>query len=83
MNILDCSFDKKQSGMFLWAKIPQGYKNAYDFSDYLLYNYNLFITPGGIFGKNGAQFIRISLAGNFENLKIALERLSVYKESLS
>ena len=83
MNVLQCNFDKKQSGMFLWAKIPEGYKNSYEFSDYLLYNYHLFITPGGIFGKNGEQFIRISLAGNFDNLKIALERLSVYKESLS
>ncbi len=77
MHVLDCCFDKKQSGMFLWAKIPQGYKNAYDFSDYLLYNYNLFITPGGVFGKNGEQFVRISLAGNFENLKIALDRLKI------
>ncbi len=77
MNVLQCKFDETQSGMFLWAKIPLGYANAYEFSDYLLYKYDLFITPGGIFGKNGEKFMRISLAGNFENLKIALERLKI------
>jgi aspartate/methionine/tyrosine aminotransferase len=76
MNRIGCIFDEKQSGMFLWAKIPEKYADSYEFSDYLLYKYNLFITPGGIFGKNGEKFIRISLAGNPENLKIALERLS-------
>ncbi len=82
MQVLNCRFDKKQSGMFLWAKIPAEYKDAYEFSDYLLYQYHLFITPGGIFGKNGNRFIRISLAGNFEHLKIALERLKVKKQNL-
>ncbi len=77
MNVLHCTFDAKQAGMFLWAKIPSGYTNSYEFSDYLLYKYDLFITPGGIFGKNGEKYIRISLAGNFENLKIALERLKI------
>ncbi|MCF6240731.1 MAG: aminotransferase class I/II-fold pyridoxal phosphate-dependent enzyme [Bacteroidales bacterium] len=77
MDILHCTFDKSQSGMFLWAKVPHGYNNSYEFTDELLYKYDLFITPGGIFGKNGEQFIRISLAGNFNNLKIALNRLKV------
>lgn len=75
MDKIDCVFDEKQSGMFLWAKIPDAYKDSYEFSDYLLYTYNLFITPGGIFGENGNKFIRISLAGDPENLKTALERL--------
>ena len=72
---LDCSFDKKQTGMFLWAKIPQEYKNSYDFSDYILKEYELFLTPGGIFGKNGEQYIRISLAGGVEKLHEALKRV--------
>ena len=77
MNVLLCSFDVKQSGMFLWAKVPDKYKDSYEFSDYLLYKYNLFITPGGIFGKNGKKFIRISLAGNIDNLKTAINRLKM------
>ena len=77
LNKLDCVFDENQSGMFLWAKIPQAYENSYDFSDYLLNEYNFFITPGEIFGRNGKKYIRISLAGNPNHLKIALERLTI------
>ncbi|RLD78395.1 MAG: aminotransferase [Bacteroidetes bacterium] len=73
---LACTFDENQSGMFLWAKIPEAYENSYKFSDYLLYEYDFFITPGEIFGKNGEKYIRISLAGNPENLKMALKRIN-------
>ncbi|RLD84478.1 MAG: aminotransferase [Bacteroidetes bacterium] len=74
---LDCVFDENQSGMFLWAKIPQDYENSYDFTDYLLKEYDFFITPGKIFGENGEKYIRISLAGNPKNLKMALERVTI------
>ncbi len=74
---IDCVFDENQSGMFLWAKIPQTFENSYQFSDFVLHEYDFFITPGNIFGKNGEKYIRISLAGNPENLKIALERVLV------
>lgn len=74
---LNCVFDENQSGMFLWAKIPQAYENSYKFSDYLLYKYDLFITPGEVFGKNGEKYIRLSLAGNPDNLKTAMERVRI------
>jgi len=77
MNKLNCKFDENQSGMFLWAKIPSDYKDSYQFSDYLLYKYDFFITPGAIFGKNGKNFIRISLASNPGNLKTAIKRLRI------
>ena len=56
LNKLDCIFDEKQSGMFLWAKIPENYEDSYEFSDYLLHKYDFFMTPGAIFGKNGKKF---------------------------
>ncbi|MEN8119636.1 MAG: aminotransferase class I/II-fold pyridoxal phosphate-dependent enzyme [Bacteroidota bacterium] len=74
---LDCVFDENQSGMFLWAKIPQKFEDSYAFSDYLLYEYDLFITPGEVFGANGKKYIRISLAGKSDNLRTALERLTI------
>ncbi len=41
-------------------------------SDYLLYKTGVFITPGCIFGKNGREYIRISLCANAEKLSEAL-----------
>ena len=55
LNILDCTYDPKQSGLFIWAKIPTTYEDGYELSDTILYDKNVFITPGGIFGTNGKQ----------------------------
>ncbi len=66
LNKLDCMYDKDQAGMFIWAKVP-GNMNSIEFSDYLLNEYKLFITPGAIFGANGEKYIRISLCSNEVN----------------
>ncbi len=45
-------------------------------SDILLYNTDVFITPGFIFGKNGRNYIRISLCANTNILSEAERRIS-------
>ncbi len=75
LEALNCSFDKSQAGLFIWAKIPGGYKDGYQLSDEVLYNKNVFITPGGIFGNNGNDYVRISLCAKEEVIKQALERV--------
>ncbi len=45
-------------------------------SDILLYNADVFITPGFIFGKNGRNYIRISLCANTDILSEAERRIS-------
>lgn len=76
LNKLKCTCDKSQAGMFVWAKIPPQYKDGYEVSDNVLYNKNVFLTPGGIFGSNGNGYIRVSLCAKKEVLKEALERIS-------
>ena len=75
LNTLNCTYSTEQNGLFVWAKIPSAYKNAYDFSDEILYNSNVFITPGGIFGSNGDEYVRVSLCVTSEKIKEAIERL--------
>ena len=58
---LKVKYNKAQSGMFLWGKVPLELKDSYSFSDYYLDKDAVFITPGAIFGKNGEQYVRISL----------------------
>jgi len=72
---LNCAYDKSQTGLFIWAKIPHKYKTCYDLSDEILYNKNVFITPGGIFGSNGNNYIRISLCAKKEVLEEAVKRI--------
>ncbi|SHF79136.1 pyridoxal phosphate-dependent aminotransferase [Dysgonomonas macrotermitis] len=75
MNVLGCTFDPKQSGMFLWGKIPAKYKSGEEVADKLLYEANVFLTPGFIFGSNGERYIRISLCCKEAQLEEALERV--------
>ncbi len=71
---LGCTFDPKQVGMFLWAQIPERYENGYEFTDLLLKESQVFITPGNIFGENGKRFIRLSLCSSIDRLNEALAR---------
>lgn len=74
LDILGCSYDEEQSGMFLWAKIPNGRKSE-EFIDEILQGKHVFITPGTIFGSNGEGYVRISLCSNKEMFNAVLKRL--------
>lgn len=74
---LDCQYDNRQQGLFVWAKIPAHFRDGFALSDELLYEKNVFLTPGGIFGSNGGQFVRISLCSPVEILKEAIARISM------
>ena len=76
LTLLNCEFSKTQVGMFVWAKIPPNYKTGYELSDHVLYNSNVFITPGGIFGTAGDGYIRVSLCGSVEKFEEAIIRIS-------
>src|SRR5690606_9407069 len=75
-----CRFDTKQSGMFVWASIPDSYKDGYVLSDELLYKAGVFITPGGIFGSAGEKYIRVSLCSPVEVYEKAIEKISTIKK---
>jgi aspartate/methionine/tyrosine aminotransferase len=75
LQALHCPFDKTQAGLFMWAEVEGAYADGYALSDHILYEKNVFITPGGIFGVNGKGYIRISLCQKEEVLKEALQRI--------
>ncbi|GAC1588572.1 MAG: aminotransferase class I/II-fold pyridoxal phosphate-dependent enzyme [Chitinophagaceae bacterium] len=75
LELLECRFSKDQAGMFVWAKIPAGYKDGYALSDEVLYHANVFITPGGIFGDAGDNYVRLSLCCAEENIDEAVLRV--------
>jgi LL-diaminopimelate aminotransferase len=72
---MGCSFSKKQAGLFVWAKVPEGITDGYALSDLLLYDANVFITPGGIFGNAGKNYIRVSLCAPVEKILESFERI--------
>ena len=75
LTLLNCVYDESQAGMFVWAKIPAGYKDGFALSDEVLYNANVFITPGGIFGNAGNPYVRVSLCSSEEKLQESIQRV--------
>ena len=75
MDVLDCTYDPNQVGMFLWGKIPEQYADVEDLTEKVLHEARVFITPGFIFGSNGQRYIRISLCAKEEKIQQALERI--------
>ena len=72
---LNLKYYKNGSGLFLWASINNSSLKSKDFTDELLYNKNIFVTPGSIFGTAGEGYVRISLCQEENKLIEALKRL--------
>ena len=70
---LGCRPLRQGAGMFIWARVPQGWKDGYALSDALLNKAGVFLTPGGIFGSEGTDWLRISLCSPVEDFERAAE----------
>lgn len=73
---LQCTFSKETSGMFVWAKLPK--KNTLSSEEYvdkLLYEKDVFITPGSIFGTQGEGYVRFSLCVTEQKIKEVIHRI--------
>jgi LL-diaminopimelate aminotransferase len=71
---LETTYSKNATGLFVWAKIPEG-KKSEEITDSVLYDNDIFITPGTIFGSQGEGYIRFSLCVESEVIKEAISRL--------
>ena len=80
MDVLGCTYDKNQVGMFLWGKIPDSIQNVEDLTERVLHEARVFITPGFIFGSNGERYIRISLCAKEDKIQQALQRIEKLKD---
>ncbi|HSZ86339.1 MAG TPA: aminotransferase class I/II-fold pyridoxal phosphate-dependent enzyme, partial [Puia sp.] len=87
LELLNCEYSKQQVGMFVWAKVPKEqrtenpYPDGYALSDNVLYNANVFITPGGIFGSAGENYVRVSLCTPEEKFIESIQRVKEFLAS--
>ena len=73
-DVLGLEYAQNQAGLFLWGRLPEG-ENCYDFCDRLLYDKGIFLTPGGIFGSEGNNYMRLSLCAPQNVLETVLNLL--------
>jgi LL-diaminopimelate aminotransferase len=70
---LETTYNKNATGLFVWAKIAEG-KKSEEVTDFVLYDKDIFITPGTIFGSQGEGYIRFSLCVTSEIIEEAIRR---------
>ncbi len=78
MDLLGCTYDKRQVGLFVWGKLPGEVEGSESFTNELLYHARVFITPGFIFGSKGERFVRISLGASVDKMMEAHRRIEAY-----
>ena len=71
---LNCTYDQYATGLFVWAKLPAHIKSE-EFTDLVLKEHSIFITPGTVFGSNGEGYVRFSLCASEEVIKEAIARV--------
>lgn len=76
---LGLSYKKNTSGLFVWAKI-QSDRSSKEFSDELLHTYDMFVTPGDVFGSQGQNYLRFSLCVKSNDIKSCIKRTKFFKK---
>ena len=85
LDILGCRYSKEQAGLFVWAASPDPIEEGASehplgqgglLSDKILYEAGVFITPGGIFGKAGEKYVRISLCAPVSRIEEAIGKIN-------
>ncbi len=77
MQLLRCTFDPAQVGMFLWGRVPDDIPEAEMLTEQLLHEARIFVAPGHIFGTNGKRYIRISLCAKDDLMAEAVRRVQL------
>ena len=67
-----------RAGLYVWAKVPEGYTSV-EFASRLLEDNSIVVTPGSSYGKYGEGYIRLSLTTPDERVDVGLERLASWK----
>ena len=84
---LGVSYNPNSTGLFLWGRLPAEAGSATEtttmtrgeqLSEKILHGTGVFITPGFVFGKNGENYVRISLCAPVPVLEEALARIKAF-----
>ncbi|MDI9566131.1 MAG: aminotransferase class I/II-fold pyridoxal phosphate-dependent enzyme [Brevefilum fermentans] len=75
MEELGFTIENPKAALYVWAGLPNGWKDDIEFCDVLLRETGVSITPGVVYGDSGAGYVRISLVIPAEKLVEAMLRL--------
>ena len=70
--------DPPKASLYVWARVPEGYSSA-KFTEFLLEDGNIVVTPGNGYGKYGEGYIRMSLTIPDLDMERGLQRMAGLK----
>jgi LL-diaminopimelate aminotransferase len=73
---LECQLPR--ATFYVWAQVPKGYTSV-SFTERVLKEAGVVITPGSGFGKGGEGFVRFSLTVGSERLREAVDRIKALR----
>ncbi len=80
---LGFSMETPKASLYVWARLPEKYSDSIEFCDDLLHATGVSVTPGVVYGKSGAGYIRISLVITEDRITEAMKRMRNWMEELS
>jgi LL-diaminopimelate aminotransferase len=79
---LGFSFEIPKASLYVWARLPDNFKDSIRFCAQLLEDTGVSVTPGEVYGASGSGFIRISLVTPAERLSTAMQRMAVWMKEI-
>jgi LL-diaminopimelate aminotransferase len=72
---LGFTVETPKASLYVWAKIPDQWPDAYNFCEILLHKTGVSMTPGAVYGPSGKCYVRISLVTPAKRLEEAMDRI--------
>jgi len=82
LNSIGLEAKPPKAGLYIWAKVPEGYSST-DFATDLLEKVGVVVIPGVGYGKNGEGYVRLSLTIPDARLVKGLSRLAEWRGTRS
>jgi len=79
LNSIGLKAKAPKAGLYIWAKIPEGYTSM-EFANDILDQVGVVVTPGVGYGQNGEGYVRISLTVPNAALVKGLSRLAGWRD---
>ena len=59
---LDVKIERPKGALYLWFKVPGGFKNGSEYAEYVLKEHSILLVPGIAYGQEGEMYVRASFA---------------------
>ena len=80
LNNIGLEAELPKASLYIWARVPEGYTSA-SFTNSLLEEVGVVVTPGVGYGKNGEGYVRLSLTIPDEELEKGLAKLAEWRNT--